>query len=332
MARVSVCLVTWNGAKFIKECLDSLQKQTYRDFEIQILDNASLDETKEILQRDYPQINVEYQINNLGFTRACNKLLLRARGEYVLLVNQDTILDEHCLESLVKTMDAKPHAGAVGPLLYRLVDFEKTAIVDSFGLAIKKNYQVYDEFAAQSLSENVLRGDDLQLVLRDRGIAVDNYGNREVFGISGVLVMYRKSALESVRFENEYFDNDFFMYQEDFDLALRLRLAGWSAFVSTGAIAWHFRTLKPEQRESSLNKLYNFRNYFLFTDKNAHWGKYWFPLMMRRCVYCLKCFFTAPKIWWRATRERYKLKKRILQKRQSILKYIKSTDLSKWMK
>ncbi|HPL92670.1 MAG TPA: glycosyltransferase family 2 protein [bacterium] len=332
MAKVSVCLVTWNGAKFIKECLDSLQKQTYRDFEIQILDNASLDETKEILRRDYPQINVEYQNNNLGFTRAVNKLLLRARGEYALVVNQDTVLDEYCLEELVKSMDANPKAGAVGPLLYRLIDFEKSAMVDSFGLVIKKNYQVYDDLAGQSLAENILRGDDLQLVLRERGIEVDKHGNREVFGVSGALVMYRKSALESVRYENEYFDNDFFAYQEDFDLALRLRLAGWAAFVATRATAWHFRTLKPEQSGSSFHKMYNFRNYFLFTDKTANWGKYCLPITFHRWASCLKCFFTAPKIWWRATRERARLKKRILQKRQVILKYIKNSDLSMWMK
>jgi GT2 family glycosyltransferase len=196
---------------------------------------------------------------------------------------------------------------------------------------IKKNYHVYDDLSGQSLSENMVRDDDLQLVLRNRGIEVDKHGNREIFGVSGALAMFRKSALESIRYENEYFDNDFFTYQEDFDLALRLRLAGWSAFIATRAVAWHFRTLKPERRESPFHRLYNFRNYLLFTDKTANWGKYWLPITINRWASCLKCFFSSPKIWWRACRERAKLRKRILQKRKSILKYIKSADLSKWM-
>ena len=175
-------------------------------------------------------------------------------------------------------------------------------------------------------------GDDLQLVLRERGIEVDKHGNREVFGVSGALVIFRKSALESVRYEYEYFDNDFFVYQEDYELALRLQLLGWSSFVATHALAWRFRTFKPEQSESLFYRMYNFRNYLLLTDKTVNWEKYWLPIIRSRLVVCLKCFFSSPKICWRALRERAKLKKRILQKRQVILKYIKNNDLSIWIK
>jgi GT2 family glycosyltransferase len=339
MARVSVCLVTWNGAKFIKGCLDSLEKQTYRDFEIQILDNGSIDETREILKKDYPQINVEYQNNNLGFSRAYNKLMLRARGEYVFVVNQDTILDEQCVAELVKTLDENSVAGVVGPLLYRLIDFEKSEVIDSFGLAIKKNYQAYDEFAGETLPGGTT--DHFRLDLRARSIELDDCANREVFGVSGAMLMLRKSALESVRFDNEYFDNDFFAYKEDVDLAMCLRLLGWSAFINTSAVAWHFRTGKSDKKKSAIKqyleksffvKFYSFRNQLLFVDKTAQWGKYWFFIMFNRLQRHLLVLFLSPKIWWRAIRERSRLKKRILQKRQSILKYIKNSDLSKWMK
>jgi len=338
MAKVSVCLVTWNGAKFVKACLDSLAKQTYRDFEIQILDNGSIDETRDILKKDYPQINVEYQNNNLGFSRAYNKLMLRARGEYIFVINQDTVLDEKCLEELVKTLDGKPGAGVAGPLLYRLIDFEKSEMIDSFGLAIKKNYQAYDVLSGETLPGGAT--DNFRLDLRARSIELDERGNREVFGVSGAMLMFRKSALESVRFENEYFDNDFFAYKEDIDLAMRLRLLGWSAFINTNAVAWHFRTGKSDKKKSAIKqyleksffvKFYSFRNQLLFVDKTARWGKYWLFIMFNRFQRHLLVLFLSPKIWWRATHERAKLKKRILQKKQSILKYIKSVDLSKWI-
>jgi len=320
MARISVCLVTWNGAKFVNACLDSLAKQNYKDFEIQILDNGSIDDTRGILKKDYPHINVEYQNNNLGFSRAYNKLMLRARGEYVFVINQDTVIDENCIGELVKTLDENKGAGVVGPLLYRLIDFEKFEVIDSLGLKIKKNYQACDDGAGET-----------------RMVGAQEI---EVFGVSGAMLMFRKSALESVRFENEYFDNDFFAYKEDIDLAMRLRLLGWSAFINTRAIAWHFRTGKSDKKKSVITqyleksdfvKFYSFRNQLLFVDKTAQCGKYWFYIMINRLQRRLFVMFLSPKIYWRACRERSKLKRRILQKRQSILKYIKEADLSKWM-
>lgn len=321
MNRVLLCLVTWNGEKFIKNCLDSLLAQNYQDFSIQILDNGSMDSTREILARDYPQILVEKKDHNLGFAKAYNQIMLRASSEYVLIVNQDMVFEKDFLGELVKTMDEDEGIGAVGPCLYRLIDSEKSDVFDSLGLRINKKYQVEDDYAGET-----------NIVLPKQF---------EVFGVSGAATLFRKKALESVRFENEYFDNDFFAYKEDVDLAMRLRLAGWKSMINMNSVAYHYRSGKSDRKQSRIVqykeksdflKLHSFRNHKLFLAKTAQWQKYWWSIFWQELQKSIFVFFFSPKIWWRAKREYRQLKPRILKKRQAILKKIKSRDLSNWIK
>jgi hypothetical protein len=112
---VSVVIVNWNGLHFLRGCFAALVAQTYRDFEIIVVDNASTDGSVELLQRDYPSIRLIENQNNVGFAVANNQALAHCRGRLVALLNNDTAAAPDWLGRLVAALEAHPDAaGACG--------------------------------------------------------------------------------------------------------------------------------------------------------------------------------------------------------------------------
>ena len=262
MPKVSVNLVTWNGERFIEDCLFSVLAQTFTDFSIVIIDNGSTDRTVELINERFPHLKVVQHKNNLGFAKAHNQAIHWSRSEYVICLNQDVILEPDFLARLVEFMDAHPEAGSVTGKIFRWQDKEKTRYIDSLGLAIQRNYRVSD-IAAGKVDEGQF----------DRP--------SQVFGASGCVPFYRRSALETVMFSNEYFDESFFSYKEDIDLAHRLFSAGWAAWFVPAAVAYHSRTIGAKPGRQNLKQLYaerrrrnrranywSYRNHWYFILKN----------------------------------------------------------------
>jgi GT2 family glycosyltransferase len=243
---VAVNIVTFNSAGDIAACLESLRKQTFRDFDIHILDNASSDDT---LQRIEP-FDVAYMTRspvNTGFCKAHNELARRFPSEYVLFLNPDTILQPTFLQELVRALEANPQAASATGKLLRLDG--KT--IDSTGIVMRREQRHLD------------RGADLP----DAG---QFERPEEVFGPSGAAAMYRRKALDDVAIDGQFFDEDFFAYREDADLAWRCRLYGWSSLYVPAAVALHRRRVTPERR-SVLPKEINYhsvKNRFLLRLNN----------------------------------------------------------------
>jgi len=101
MAKVSIQIITWNSLRFIFDCLESLMRQSYRDFSILIIDNGSDDGTVEFIRSQYPTVSVLQNFKNLGFAKANNQGIQLAKGDYVLVMNPDVILDNDFLQQLV---------------------------------------------------------------------------------------------------------------------------------------------------------------------------------------------------------------------------------------
>ncbi len=256
MAKVSVNLVTWNSLKFFSNCLDSLLNQTYKNFSILIIDNASNDGTIKFLEKNYPQIGVLKNARNLGFCKAHNQGIKFAQEkgfDYVLVANADIIFSPDCLENLVQAMENDKRVASIGPKLLKVktgsLEFKddiKTGIIDSCGFKILKSRRTI-EIGAGELDSN--QYNDL----------------REVFGSSGALVLYRCKALEDVKMENsnqigEYFDENFFAYKEDIDLAWRLRLKGWINLREPKAVAYHYRAASTKEKMSFIENVKNRRH------------------------------------------------------------------------
>ena len=268
--KVSVNIVTWNSLRYLPECFKSIFAQTYRDFSVLVLDNASADKSVEFLQQNYPEAKIIRNSRNLGFAGAHNQGIRFSQGEYVLVTNPDIIMAPDCLEKLVRELDARPGAASAGGKLLKIkaeasdlpyVYGEKTNLIDSVGLAVSRSRQITDRGQGEM--------DDGQ------------YGRtEEVFGISGALALYRRQALETVKIGDDYFDGSLFAYKEDADLAWRLRLAGWTSLYVPSAGAYHYRGVGPGKKSGlkdtiqkrrgrpQLIRYYSYKNHLALLAKN----------------------------------------------------------------
>ncbi|MBT7553386.1 glycosyltransferase, partial [bacterium] len=144
--KITISLLTWNGARYLPWLLKSLENQTYKDWELLVLDNASNDQSVATVKEYYPPAKVIQQKTNLGFAKGHNLLVSWSKSDYILFLNQDLMLAPNYLEDAIDFLDKNPNVASVsGKLLYW--DFEQsntTKIIDSFGLKINKNRKVID--------------------------------------------------------------------------------------------------------------------------------------------------------------------------------------------
>jgi len=225
---LTVNLLTYNSSPDLERFFTSLQQQTYKDFKVIVIDNASNDESVSQSARLWPTALIHKNSDNLGYTGGHNVGLGLVDTEYVLIANPDVMLAETFIEHLFADISQNQRLGSVGGKILRLTNTLNNnndyVIIDSTGLVVHRNRRFVDRGQGET----------------DHG-QYDADGN--IFGISGALVMYRMSALRQVRLTNgQYFDERYFMYREDIDLAWRLQHFGWSARYNHTAVAWHRRT------------------------------------------------------------------------------------------
>lgn len=284
MKKLSINLVTWNGEKYIPFLFDSLKKQTlsarggsvyHGDWKLVILDNYSTDNTVSEIKKQIADFPVEVELiesnENLGFATGHNKLYKKNSSEYFLLLNQDMYLESDCLEKLVKFMDGNEDCVVASPRLMRW-DFAEekfTNKIDTLGLKVLRNRRVIEKYTGKDWDEKKSK---MELSHRTHD------GAMEVFGVSGALPVFRKSAIDKIGL----FDNSFGTYKEDVDLAFRLRSAGHKAFVLLDTVAYHDRTavgtdkmsVKNKKSQSDYVKYYSYRNHLITILKNEYWQNY----------------------------------------------------------
>lgn len=258
---LTISIVTYNSAPLIASCLQSLQHQTFSAFDIIVVDNHSTDETIQEVHRVAPQARVIALENNVGFGAAHNIAIHASDSEYILVLNPDCTLKETALRRLMNAAEVQEEAAAISPCILRSPN---DSVIDSTGLVKTFYGAAYDRGAGKPLPGS----------LKQSG---------SIWGVSGACALYRRSALEEVQHTTDshrpqYFDEDFFMYKEDVDLAARLQRAGWSAWYQHDAIAYHTRTGKPskiqdtkrnrETRKEYINK-HSYRNHLLYLVKNV---------------------------------------------------------------
>jgi GT2 family glycosyltransferase len=260
--------------RYVFDCLESLMKQSFRDFSILVIDNGSDDGTVEFIRSNYPTVSVLQNFKNLGFSKANNQGIQLAKSDYVLVMNPDVVLADDFLEKLVVFADQHPNGASFGGKVLKLHseaiddndqsglrEMVKSDIIDAAGLKIFKSRKVINRGEGE----------------KDKG----QYNRaEEVFGLSGACVLYRKAALEDVAVKNEFFDVDFFAYKEDIDLSWRLRLYGWLNWYYPDAVCHHRRRLVSYESKGAKRVIYqrqdvskllralSFRNHHLLLVKN----------------------------------------------------------------
>ncbi len=273
-ARALVGIVGYNSGRHLEACLDSLESQTFKDFTISIWDNGSRDMTRSIIERRRGLLDHFYfSETNVGFCAAHNRLIAASEADYVLVLNPDIMLRPNFLEVLIREMDSDLKAGSATGKLLRWKSPESApegsgiSTLDSAGMYLTRNQRHFDR------GSNEL----------DAG----QYDRKEyVFGASGAAALYRRSMLEEIREGAEYFDESFFAYREDADLAWRAQWMGWRCLYVPEAVAFHERRVLPERRASlpgAIN-MHSFKNRFLLRVKNMDSGDYlrfFIPITLR---------------------------------------------------
>ncbi|GMR22926.1 MAG: glycosyltransferase family 2 protein [Acidobacteriota bacterium] len=248
---VSVVVVTYDSETDIADCLDSIGRQSYTPLETLVIDNDSSDGTKDVVRSSSTPFRFIENDSNRGFAAAHNQGIRLTRGELYLAVNPDVAMTERFIEELVNDMEAAPTVGAVTGKLLRPAGEPGPRLIDTTGI-----------YMTPSLRH------------LDRGSGEPDLGQYEraqfVFGASGAAALYRRRMLEDVAVDGEYFDEDFFAYREDADLAWRAQLFGWRTLYVPRALATHKRRVLPERRRNlpAVINMHSVKNRFLLRLKN----------------------------------------------------------------
>ncbi len=213
--KLNVVIVSYNVKDFLHQCLLSVEKAAKGiDTLVYVVDNCSQDGSVEYLRRLHPQVRFIENQENLGFARANNKAIRQSDGEYVLLLNPDTILTEHTLHECIAFMDTHSEVGCVG--------VKQLKSDGSFALESRRG--VPTPFTAFCKMSGLC-----SLFPKNRKLGryymqyLDADQQNEIEIVSGAFMFLRRSALN----ESGYLDEDFFMYGEDIDLSYRLLKRGW---------------------------------------------------------------------------------------------------------
>jgi GT2 family glycosyltransferase len=247
---VQVIIVNWNHGRYLKTCLEGLYRQSYPAFHITVWDNASTDGSPEWLRENAPQVRLVCAPRNLGFSTALNQAMALERDPLVLSLNPDVTARPAFLAGLVECLQPDSRIGMAAP---RLLMAGRPDCLDSTGLFINRRRLPYDRGQGEP----------------DRG----QYDSQpDVFGACGAAALYRRAMLEDVAMDGETFDEDFFAYYEDADLAWRAQLRGWRAAYAPAAVAEHVRgsgdRLRNAKTPGGNGPRYAFRNRALMVVKN----------------------------------------------------------------
>jgi GT2 family glycosyltransferase len=309
---VSVTIVTYNSGRFIKRCLESLFAQKYPDLEIIVVDNASTDDTREILKQFEGSVRIFHNEENVGFAAAQNMAMRFTGGDWILALNPDVLLLPNFIHALVEASHMDPRIGAIcGKLLGMTAGFQipEKQIVDSTGIYFNPMLRHLDRGSQE----------------------IDNghYLHYEyVFGASAAAALYRRAMIQDVSLDGEFFDSDFFIYREDADVAWRAQLMGWRCLYVPYARGYHVRTVLPGNRRAlpaEIN-MHSVKNRFLMRIKNISphlYRKNWFSITVRDLTVLTGCLLwehTSLKAFWFLMKNwsRIKAKRALIQRNRRV--------------
>lgn len=271
--KLSVVIVNYNVKAFLEQCLRSVQKALEGlEGEVFVVDNQSTDGSVEMVRREFPQVKIIDNRVNVGFSRANNQAIRLCKGEYVLLLNPDTVVGEDVFSKVAAFMDANPRAGGVGvkmidgtgrflPESKRGLPTPTVAFFKIMGLArLFPHNKHFGRYHLGHLPEN---------------------GTAPIEILSGACMFLRRSVLDQVGL----LDESFFMYGEDIDLSYRILLGGHENWYFPEARIIHYKG--ESTKKSSVNYVFVFYNAMvIFARKHfTRRGPQFFSAIIRGAIY-----------------------------------------------
>ncbi|MCF7740408.1 MAG: glycosyltransferase [Candidatus Marinimicrobia bacterium] len=260
---VSVIIISYNVKEFLQQALLSLEKALQGiESEIIIIDNASVDGSKRIVKSEFPDIKLIENEENVGFARACNQGLETAKGDYFLLLNPDTLLQEDTITTMIEFFENHPEAGAAGCKILNADGSLQKACRRSFprpSVAIPKMLGLSRLFPRNKLfgKYNLTYKDPDELT--------------EVDAVSGSFLMLKREVYERIG----GLDEDFFMYGEDLDFCYRINDAGWKIYYVPDTQIVHYKG-ESAKLASFDNLIVFYKAMGIFVNKHFSKGAYFF--------------------------------------------------------
>ncbi|MDI6778182.1 MAG: glycosyltransferase family 2 protein [Patescibacteria group bacterium] len=250
----AVIIVNWNGKKYLKDCFDSLERQTDKNFKVIFVDNGSEDDSvvfvrDKYLETKFPSLDIIELEKNTGFCFGYNAGIKKALEDesikYVIILNNDTKLDEKYIEELTNCAERHPDAGSIQPKIFNFYEQNK---IDCAGIYITRDGTAHN---------------------RGYGKNEEKYSEeKEIFGANGTASLFTRDALEKTALPgHNYFDNDHFAFYEDVDLAWRMKNAGFRSYYCPKAVVYHVHS-GTAGKASLMKAYYLHRNYFFTIFKN----------------------------------------------------------------
>lgn len=270
---ISIIIPNWNGKRFLKGCLDSLKSQTFKDFKVIIVDNNSHDDSASFVKENYPDVKIIELASNRGFAGGVNEGIKAAKGSLIFLLNNDTVVDEYCLQALYSAARENPDTGffATKMIFYGSNPPVINAAGDALGI----------DGAARNIGYKEVDTGQYDV-------------EREVFGACAGAALYRREIFDEIGL----FDEDFYIILEDVDLDFRAQLAGYRCLYVPKAVVYHIHA-------GSMGKTSDFTFYWITrNDLNVLIKnmpillllKYIHRIFLRQMIYTYTCLLRN-KIW-----------------------------------
>lgn len=238
---VTIIIPNYNGRHFMEPCLKSLSRQSCKDFRILVVDNCSTDGSLDFMRETYPNIQVEALGKNYGFSYAVNKGIKMADTPYVILLNNDTVVEKHYVEEMLKAIKRNRKIFSVSSKMIQLYHPE---LIDSAG----------DLYTL--LGWGICRG---------VGRSVENYKKRgQIFSACAGAAIYRRSVFEKIG----YFDENHFAYLEDIDIGYRAKIYGYQNTFCPTALVRHVGSGTSGSKYNTFKVKLSARNSIYLNYKN----------------------------------------------------------------
>jgi N-acetylglucosaminyl-diphospho-decaprenol L-rhamnosyltransferase len=238
MTKISIIIVSWNTSQLLSACLQSILQQVV-DFEpvsveTIVVDNASTDNSVQMMRQEFPWVHLLENANNLGFAAANNQAMGNCTGEYIWLVNPDTVLLPGAMAALLKIMGERDEAGAAGSCLLN-VDGTLQQSCSPTPTLIRELWRLFHLDSVYAYSKYPIQ-------------AWQNDSAQEVDIVQGASLIVRREVVE----QTGLFDTDYFMYSEEVDLCHRIRSAGWKIYWVPQSRVVHYGGQSTQQVASAM--------------------------------------------------------------------------------
>ena len=260
--KLSIVIVSYNVRSYVEQCLQSVRCALDGiEAEVFVVDNHSEDDTIEVLRRDYPWVRLVVNRENMGFSRANNIAIRQSGGEYVLLLNPDTVVEPGTLRGVLAFMDSHPRAGGAGVMMHNadgtLAPESRRAIPTPWVSALK------------------MLGFTRRYYMSH--LPWDQPGRIDI--ISGAFCMLRRQTLDEVGL----LDEDFFMYGEDIDLSYRILKGGWENWYLPYSIV-HYKGKSTQKSDYRYVHIF-YKAMLIFFSKHYSHLSFFYAMPVKMAIY-----------------------------------------------